>query len=288
MKNTTTTFFISLLFLTLTTLTNAQNKTNLAIVFIGNSITQGKGGDKGLPPPTHAVNFLKEQKEVGDLSFVNVGRSGSTTVDWLPGSRQTGSRQTGSRQTGSRQTGSRQTGSRQTNGGKLFVLATKAADSLYAQKDHQLLFSMKLGTNDSAIEGPNGSPVSKEQYKKNMQTIISELLIRYPGSKVIIHHPIWYSENTYNSSKYLKEGLERMKSYIPEIDELVSEYKKSEPGRVFKGDTKAFKYFKKHAVRLFKPENGQAGTFYLHPNEEGVGVLGKYWGKAIGKVDFDK
>jgi len=226
----------------------------LSIVFIGNSITQGKGGPNGFPPPTHTVNFLKEKKGVEDVSFVNVGKSGSTTLDWLPDS------------------------------GRWYALARKAADSLYLQKDHQLIFSMKLGTNDSAIQGPNGAPVSKEGYRKNMETIISELLTKYPGSKVIVHHPIWYSENTYNSSKYLKEGLERLESYVPEIDDMVSGYKKTYPGRVFKGDTKAFKYFKKHYLKLLKPEKGQAGTFYLHPNEEGVVVLGKYWARAIEKA----
>jgi lysophospholipase L1-like esterase len=227
---------------------------NLSIVFIGNSITEGKGGPNGFPPPTHAVKYLKEEKGAQDVFLANVGRSGSTTVDWLPAT------------------------------STLFLKATQAADTLFTKKDHQLVFSMKLGTNDSAIEGPNGSPVSKEQYKKNMQTIISELLTRYPGSKVVIHHPIWYSENTYNSSKYLKEGLERLKTYIPEIDELVGDYKTINPGQVFKGDTKAFKYFKKHSQQLLKPEKGQQGTFYLHPNEEGVVVLGKFWGKAIAKA----
>ncbi|MCF0073575.1 GDSL-type esterase/lipase family protein [Dyadobacter sp. CY261] len=232
---------------------NTFAQTKLSIVFIGNSITQGKGGDDGFPPPTHAVNYLKAKKGVDDVSFINVGRSGSTTVDWLPAT------------------------------GKYFTLATTAADSLYLQKDHQLLFSMKLGTNDSAIQGPNGAPVSKEDYKRNVKTIVSELLKRYPGSKVIIHHPIWYSTNTYNRSKYLAEGLERLQTYVPELDELIKETKTAEPGRVFKGDTKAFKYFKKHYLELFKPENGQQGVFYLHPNVEGVKVLGEYWGKAIAK-----
>ncbi|MCF0050351.1 GDSL-type esterase/lipase family protein [Dyadobacter sp. LJ53] len=251
--------FSTLIFLLITALqVVAQDKkeAKLAIVFIGNSITQGKGGTNGFPPPTHAVNYLKEEKGIQNVSFVNVGRSGSTTVDWLPGH------------------------------GKYFPLATKAADSLFRQKDHQLLFSMKLGTNDSAMEGPNGAPVSKEDYRKNLQTIISELLGKYPGSKVIIHHPIWYSTNTYNRSKYLAEGLARLESYVPEIDGLVKEYKTAQPGRVFKGDTKSFKYFRKHAKELFKPEEGQAGTFFLHPNEEGVAVLGKNWGKAISKIDL--
>ncbi|MBE9460856.1 GDSL-type esterase/lipase family protein [Dyadobacter subterraneus] len=243
----------TLLLLLITLTTYAQKNQNLAIVFIGNSITQGKGGPDGFPPPTHAVNYLKEQKGVQDVVFANLGRSGSTTLDWLPGS------------------------------GKYFVKVIEAADSLFLKKDHQLVFSMKLGTNDSAIQGPNGSPVSREDYKKNMQTIISTLLKKYPGSKVIVHHPIWYSTNTYNSSKYLQEGLDRLETYIPEIDGMISEYKTSDPGRVFKGDTKAFKYFKKHYLQLLKPEKGQQGTFYLHPNEEGVVVLGKFWGKAIEK-----
>ena len=243
----------TLLLLLITLTTHAQKSQNLAIVFIGNSITQGKGGPDGFPPPTHAVNYLKEQKEVQNVVFANLGKSGSTTLDWLPGS------------------------------GKYFGKVTEAADSLYLKKDHQLIFSMKLGTNDSAIQGPNGAPVSKENYLKNMQTIISEVLRKYPGSKVIIHHPIWYSTNTYNRSKYLKEGLDRLKSYIPEIDQMISKYKNSDPGRVFKGDTKAFKYSKKHHLKLLKPEKGQQGTFYLHPNEDGVIILGKYWGKAIEK-----
>jgi lysophospholipase L1-like esterase len=256
MKSKFSTFVLLLIF-SFQVSAQISKEAKIAIVFIGNSITQGKGGTNGFPPPTHAVNYLKEERGIQDVAFVNVGRSGSTTVDWLP------------------------------NGGKFFSLATKAADSLSLQKDHQLIFSMKLGTNDSAMEGPNGSPVSKENYKKNLQTIINELLGKYPGSKVIVHHPIWYSTNTYNRSKYLSEGLARLESYVPEIDDAIKEYKTSQPGRVFKGDTKSFKYFKKNAKKLFKPEDGQAGVFFLHPNEAGVAVLGKNWGKAISKMDLN-
>lgn len=249
--------FTSLVFFLLVTVASFSQNANsgkFAIVFIGNSITQGKGGPSGFPPPTYAVNYLKTQKGVDDVLMVNLGKSGSTTVDWLPST------------------------------GTLFTKVIQAADTLYSKKDLQLIFSLKLGTNDSAIQGPNGSPVSKEQYRQNLHTIVSEILNKYPGSKVIIHHPIWYSENTYNSSKYLKEGLDRLITYIPEIDGLIADYKTSDPDRVFKGDTKAFKYFKKHAQKLFTPEKGQQGVFFLHPNEAGVAVLGEYWGKAIAKV----
>lgn len=247
-------FRLSVILLLLSTFSSYAQKTQkLAIVFIGNSITQGKGGPNGFPPPTHAVNYLKQQEAAGDVIYANLGRSGSTTVDWLPGT------------------------------GKDFAKVIVAADTLFQKKDYQLLFSIKLGTNDSAIQGPNGAPVSKEDYIKNMRAIISQVLGKYPGSKVIVQHPIWYSTNTYNGSKYLEEGLNRLKSYIPVLDHMIADYQNSEPGRVFKGDTKAFKYFKKHYLKLLKPENGQQGTFYLHPNEEGSQVLGEFWGKAIQK-----
>jgi lysophospholipase L1-like esterase len=231
-----------------------KQERKLCIVFIGNSITEGKGGPNSSPPPTHAANFLREQKGITDVLFANAGKSGCTTVDFLPGI------------------------------GKQFAKVTRAADTLSLRDGHQLLFSMKLGTNDSAIEGPNGAPVSKENYRKNMETIINTLLDKYPGSIVVVHHPIWYSTNTYNRSKYLQEGLERLESYIPQIDLMVKAYKTTHSGRVFKGDSKAFDHFKKNYLKLLKPENGQQGTFYLHPNEEGVAVLGKYWGKAIAKA----
>lgn len=34
----------------------------------------------------------------------------------------------------------------------------------------------------------------------------------------------------------------------------------------------------------FTPEEGNAGTFYLHPNKKGAEVLGNYWGEAILKA----
>lgn len=231
---------------------NAQKK--LALLFIGNSITQGSGGPNGNPPPTHTVNYLRQQKSYSDVIFVNIGRSGSTTLDWLPGS------------------------------GRYASKVVSMADSLYALKAYQLVFSLKLGTNDSAMEGPTGAPVSKENYGENLSTIVTDLLKRYPDSKVVIHQPIWYSTNTYNRSKYLEEGLNRLQSYFPVIKQVVKDYQKTHAGHVFRGDRKAFKYFKKHHLAMFKPENGQQGTFYLHPNEAGVAVLGTYWGKAMARI----
>ncbi|WP_211320053.1 GDSL-type esterase/lipase family protein [Dyadobacter jejuensis] len=227
----------------------------MAIVFIGNSITQGKGGPNGAPPPSHTVDYLLKKRTIKELPYINVGRSGSTTVDWLPTT------------------------------GRYYALAIKAADSLWSLQGggNSLLFSIKLGTNDSAIKGPNGAPVEVESYKANLKQIIDALLAAYPGSRVMVHHPIWYSPNTYNSAQYLAEGLARLNRYILQIDALVADYSRSSPGKVFLGDTKAYLYFKKHP-QYYKPELGQQGTFYLHPNEQGVKILGKYWAKAIAKA----
>ena len=47
------------------------------------------------------------------------------------------------------------------------------------------------------------------------------------------------------------------------------------------GDTNGFDYFKAHYKDEYFPEEGYAGTFYLHPNKKGTSVLGELWGKAI-------
>jgi lysophospholipase L1-like esterase len=222
------------------------------IVFIGDSITEG---DEHLPPPpVFAVGFLKKQLGTDNLKFSNQGVSGKTTVDFLPST------------------------------ATHFNEVVKAADNFFTDKQATLIFSIMLGTNDSAIDGPLGSPVSSESYGNNMKIIIDSLLKNYPGSKIIIHYPIWYSPNTYNSSKYLQEGLTRLQSYFPVIDTLVKNYSKTNPGHVFTGDKNAFSYFKKHHLTHMQHENGQQGIFYLHPNEKGSNELGRFWAEAISKI----
>lgn len=88
-------------------------------------------------------------------------------------------------------------------------------------KEATLVFSLMLGTNDSAIKGPNGSPVQPAQYKTNVKVIADELLALYPDSRIVLHRPIWYSPNTYNGAMYLKEGLNRLERYFAEINQLV-------------------------------------------------------------------
>ncbi|MDB4922759.1 GDSL-type esterase/lipase family protein [Mucilaginibacter sp.] len=234
---------------------SAQAKKDLSIVFIGNSITYGAGlSDPATEaPPVIAVNYLKQQSNIGKVEFVNQGHSGYTTVDFLPS----------------------------TNG--VFKDVEKAAKT-FTDKQALLIFSVKLGTNDSAIEGPRGAPVFPEVYYQNLKTIADSLLKEFPNSIVIFQHPVWYSPNTYNGSKYLAEGLERLQNYLQQIDQLVEDYAATYPKRVFVGDTKAFDYFKKHSLTDFQAEAGHQGTFYLHPNKQGAVALGNFWGEAINKV----
>ncbi len=230
-------------------------KQNLNIVFIGNSITYGSrlNDPAADAPPVVACNYLRQQSNIGTVAFSNQGHSGFTTVDFLPVT------------------------------GTAFK-GVEAAAHAFTDKQALLIFSIKLGTNDSAIQGPNGSPVKPEAYKQNLKTIADSLLKEFPGCIIIFQHPIWYSPNTYNGARYLEEGLLRLQSYIPQIDSLVAGYSASYPKQVFIGDKKAFNYFKKHYLTDLDPEQGHQGIFYLHPNKKGAGALGGFWGEAINNV----
>jgi hypothetical protein len=185
------------------------------------------------------------------VAFINQGRSGYTTVDYLPSEK----------------------------GALRDVIA--ATHILCQDRERLLIFSVSLGTNDSAEKGPKGSPVNPGDYRQNLKSIADKLLEDFPGSKIIFQLPIWYSPNTYNSAKYMAEGLARLQSYFPEIRSLVLDYSKTLPRQVFVGDTKGFDYFSNNYQTDLIPESGNAGTFYLHPNKKGALVLGKLWGKAI-------
>jgi lysophospholipase L1-like esterase len=230
-------------------------KKNINIVFIGNSITYGANlaDPQTQAPPVIACQYLRQQPGIGDVAFANQGHSGFTTVDFLPKT------------------------------GKPFADVEEAAVD-FSDPKALLIFSIKLGTNDSAMEGPNGAPVSPDEYKSNLKIIIDSLLKEFPSSIVVLQRPIWYSPNTYNGAKYLQQGLARLQSYFPKLDELIKEYAASKPTRVYAGDQDAFVYFKKHFLTDLTPEQGHQGTFYLHPNTQGAAALGNFWGKAIYKV----
>ncbi|MXV14083.1 GDSL-type esterase/lipase family protein [Hufsiella ginkgonis] len=228
-------------------------KENYSLVFIGDSITQANAVENNAvnSPPAQAAAFLKDSGKFGNIQFSNQGRSGRTTLDFLPLT------------------------------GKMYPNVITAADAFYRDKSATLLFSIMIGTNDSAVKGPNGAPVSAENYQKNLMEIADSLFTRYPGCKMVFHQPIWYSDSTRNTSTYLVEGRKRLQSYTPQLKRLVEHYKAARPGQVFFGDTKAYGYFKKHYLTAMKTEKGPAGTFYLHPNKEGSAKLGKFWAKAL-------
>lgn len=230
--------------------THAQ-QTN--IVFIGNSITQGVILDNPLEeaPPVQAVRWL-EQEVPGKIEFRNCGVSGKTTVDFLPA----------------------------TN--TFFAKAKAAADELL-KENSTLIFSIMLGTNDSALRGNTKSRLQPEQYYTNMKAITDELLRLYPASRIILNRPIWYSPTTHNTSTYLQEGLDVLQSYFPMLKKLAADYCTTFPGQVILGDTTAYDFFKDNRS-LFYAENGNSGTFYLHPNKAGAQKLGEFWGKAIKQV----
>lgn len=230
-----------------------KEKKNIAVVFIGDSITRGSVPDS-CTPPICANEFLTQKYGAGNVRVANMGRSGYTTVSFLPG-------------------------------GRTFNDVKKATASVFTGETTTLLFSIMLGTNDSAIEGPLGAPVSPAGYRINLQKITDSLLSIYPNCKVMIHHPIWYSELTRNKgASYLKAGQARILLYHKEIDALVAQYKQEKSQRVFLGDTDAYAYFQKHYQTDFKPETGPAGLFFLHPNPKGDKELAKFWAKRIMKI----
>ncbi len=219
------------------------------LVFVGDSITAG-GGTSGAAeaPPTICAQALEKQIPGSTVNFSNQGHSGFTTLNFLPP-------------------------------GGAFADAVKAAQQLTDAHPGTLVFSIMLGTNDSANHGPQGAPVAANDYGRNLQTIIDALLKTFPGSKIFVHHPLWYSPNTHNSSDYEGMASDRLKSYFPVIDALATG-----TGSVFLGDTAGYNHFAAASHTEMRPENGQHGIFYLHPNAKGAESLGKLWANAMAKT----
>jgi lysophospholipase L1-like esterase len=224
----------------------------LDIVFIGDSITAGVGLPDGTTqaPPVICSKKIQAELRIG-VYFSNQGHSGHTTVDFLPSSHDD------------------------------FSQAEDAARKLQQENPGKLIFSIMLGANDSAVQGPRGAPVSQNQYEKNLTTIIDQLLTDFPNAQVFIQRPTWYSPNTHNGSTYEQEGLDRLNTYFPVIQSVVDAEAAAHPGLVYLGDTAAYDYFETNHLRELQPENGVKGIFYLHPNVAGAESLGRFWAKAI-------
>jgi len=216
----------------------------LDIVFVGDSITQPKA------PVEAAAAYLKGCAGVGEVRTSNQGHSGHTTLDFLPA------------------------------GGKDAQGVKEAADA-FVSPDRELVFSIMLGTNDSACKGPNGAPMGPATYRANLKAIVDRLLAAYPRAKVVLQYPVWYSTNTYNRSCYLAEGQARLRSYWPEIAALAAAYEAVHPGQVFEGSQLGWDYFERNHETDMRHEDGQQGVFFLHPNDQGSKVLGQFWAEAI-------
>ena len=134
---------------------DASRSDVLNIVFIGDSITEGNYLPQA--PPVLTANWLHQHVSSVDLHFSNQGKSGHTTVDTLPET------------------------------GTDFPEIEKAATQLESVHRGHLIFSVMLGTNDSAMDGTLGAPVSPENYRKNLSTTIDRLLKDYPNCTVILN-----------------------------------------------------------------------------------------------------
>ena len=234
----------------------ACEDSNVDLVYLGDSITYGvllHRPDTEAPPAT-ATEWMRESLPGWAVFFSNQGHSGHTTVDFLPATATD------------------------------LPAAEHAAGTLLALHPGRLIFSVMLGTNDSAQSGPRGAPVSPEQYEQNLTRIFGELLRRFPAAIIVVQRPIWYSPNTHNRSDYEQAGLDRLESYFPAIDRVVRGFARSSPGHVYLGDSDAFAWFSTHYQTEMNGESGVQGTFYLHPNASGAKALGTYWASAILKA----
>ena len=137
-------FFITVIFFHAACM-GQGNKSDINVIFIGNSITQGvlmEQPEKNAPP-VRCAQYLANAPGIGNVEIFNAGLSGRTTVDFLPGDN------------------------------PLFTRIADGAENLRVRHPQALtLFSIMLGTNDSAGSGPNGSPVSDGDYKKNISLIV--------------------------------------------------------------------------------------------------------------------
>lgn len=222
-------------------------KKDFAIIYIGNSITYGAlHKDRNVTAPPVYTSQMLAKKLKANVIWRNCGWSGATTYDFLPSHK------------------------------RYFPRVEKAVREIQAETDAPIVFSIMLGTNDSANTGPTGCPVSNENYKKNLITIMEALKEIAPGAKFIFQRPIWYSPNTYNGAQYLQKGLNRLIGYTPVLEELADER-----ADAMMGDDDAFEYFHENYAKYCFAEGGNAGTFYLHPNEKGAKKLAKFWFEGI-------
>ena len=220
-------------------------KKDINLLFIGNSITAGATlSNASTQAPPILCRKLVANATGMTTNVYNGGHSGITTWGYLPGRDD-------------------------------FEKLVKAAKDYVTNNGGLVYISIMLGTNDSACATTEGAPVSTDTYRANMKKIIDKLIEEVPTCKIVLNYPIWYSPSTYNGAMYLQEGLDRLHSYYPILDDIVKEY-----DQVFAGDRGVWEYFENNKA-LFTRENGNAGYFYLHPNLTGATRLAEIWARTL-------
>lgn len=244
---------IAILCITLSAYAQQRKAQTCNLIFIGNSITAGAlHADKNkTAPPVIAADYVGKMLST-DVHFRNCGRSGATTLDFHPTQKRD------------------------------FKRVEKAIEEIKALSYEPIIFSIMLGTNDSANFGPYGSPVSNEDYKVNIMAMVARIRELCPNAIFVLQRPIWYSPNTHNASQYLVAGQKRMVAYTDILVEIANEN-----DDIYLGDCDAFDFFSAKYRKYMFAEDGKAGVFYLHPNEAGAKKLAHYWARAIAKVCKD-
>ena len=222
---------------------NAQSAINL--LFVGNSITYGDQlSDPLTQAPPAICRAIVEDATGLTTNMYNGGHCGITTWGFLPGRED-------------------------------FTRLLDKAKDFQDQYGGMMYFSIMLGTNDSAMSATEGAPVSQDTYGKNIRAIIEQLNIEFPKCKILLNYPLWYSATTHNGAMYLQEGQDRLRSYYPILDQIVTEY-----ANVYAGRRDVWEMYEDN-YGLFTKEMGYSGYFYLHPNADGAKVLGGIWANSI-------
>ncbi len=125
--------YACLLLLFILTSFSGKKEQKINIVFIGDSITEGGAlaDPKNEATPIYVAKLLRHRKDISAVNISNSGFSGHTTVDFLP------------------------------KNNIDFPKVLQVADTFAQDKTAVLLFSIMLGTNDSAMFGPNGEPLCR-------------------------------------------------------------------------------------------------------------------------------
>jgi lysophospholipase L1-like esterase len=240
--------------------TTAPSTQVVNLICIGDSITECHGiadRDKNGSPAVLANELASGLGAT--VYLVNAGVSGTTTADWSGPS-------------------------------GLLVRGPHSADKQATKLmvDHpgaRLVFSIMLGTNDSANNGTRGAPISAERYQTEMKKITDAIRQAHPDCLIFLHHPTWYSKNTHNNADYEGDSAhDRLRSYFPVIGAMADADSKSAKQYIFLGDTSAYDHFADTYKTELSPQQGKNGAFYLHPNVLGAKSLGKYWAIPIIKM----